>query len=50
MLRDALGEIVGQLTPEISRRPRREPGQLVVLDKFIKYADMHSFYYQTRHL
>ncbi|MEQ9109288.1 MAG: FkbM family methyltransferase [Rhodospirillaceae bacterium] len=50
MLRDALEEIVGQLTPEIRRWPRREPGEILVAGKFLKYADMHSFYYQTRQI
>lgn len=50
MLRDALGEIIGQLTPEIAQWPRREPGQMVVDGRFLKYADMHSFYYQTRQI
>lgn len=50
MLRDSLGEIVGQLTPEIGRWPRREPGKMLVDGKFLKYADMHSFYYQTRQI
>lgn len=50
MLRDALGEIITQLTPEIGQWPRREPGQLLVDNKFLKYADMHSFYYQTRQI
>ncbi len=50
MLRDALGKIVGQLTSEIGRWPRREPGKILVDGKFLKYADMHSFYYQTRQI
>ncbi|MBT4741467.1 MAG: FkbM family methyltransferase [Rhodospirillaceae bacterium] len=50
MLRDALGEIIGQLTPEIAQWPRREPGEMLVAGKFLKYADMHSFYYQTRQI
>lgn len=50
MLRDALGEIIGQLTPEISRWPRREPGQIIVDGKLMKYADMHSFFYQAKQI
>ncbi len=47
MLTQALGEIISQLAPEIDRWPRREPGQLLVANKLLKYADMHSFYYHA---
>ena len=50
MLRDSLNEIVGQLAPEISKWPRREPGQLVVDGKMLKYADMHNFYWQAKQI
>lgn len=50
MLRDAFGKTVAQLTPEIGRWPRRKPGEILVAGTFLKYADMHSFYYQTRQI
>jgi len=50
MLRAAICEVVSQLTPEISRWPRCEPGQIIVDGRLVKYADMHSFYYQAKQI
>ncbi len=50
MLRNALLEIAGQLTPSVQSWPRRQPGILMVDGKALRYADLHSFYYQVRQI
>lgn len=47
MFEPALAKIIDQLRPEIAAWPRRVPGQLLIGDKVIRYADLHSFYYQA---
>jgi len=38
------------LAPEVGRWPRRVPGRLLIDGKTIKYADLHSFYHQSRQI
>jgi FkbM family methyltransferase len=50
MLTEALIATAQGLAPEVGRWPRRVPGRLLVDGKVIKYADLHSFYHQTRQI
>ena len=50
MLSQQILEIVNQLTPGIQSWPRRQPGMLMVGKTALRYADLHSFYYQARQI
>lgn len=50
MLTQHMLEIVNQVAPSVREWPRRQPGVLVVGGKLLRYADMHSFYYQARQI
>jgi FkbM family methyltransferase len=50
MLSQQLIEIAGQIAPSIQTWPRRQPSRLMVGSKMLRYADMHSFFYQTRQI
>lgn len=50
MISDAFIATVNGLSAEVSRWPRRVPGRLIIGGKVIKYADLHSFYYQARQI
>lgn len=50
MLTQNLLEIAANLAPSIQDWPRRERGMLMVGDKVMRYADLHSFYHQVRQL
>jgi FkbM family methyltransferase len=47
MFEAALTKVIDQLRPEIAAWPRRLPGQLLIGDKILRYADLHSFYHQS---
>ena len=47
MFETALNLVIQQLRPEIAAWPRRAPGQLLIGDKILRYADLHSFYHQS---
>ena len=38
------------MAPDVPHWPRRTPGRLMIDGKALKYADLHSFYYQTRQI
>ena len=47
VLSTSLLEIAGQLATSVKSWPRRQPGILMVDGKALRYADLHSFYYQV---
>ncbi|MGL5019116.1 MAG: FkbM family methyltransferase [Luteolibacter sp.] len=47
MISQELLEVASGIAPNVQDWPRRVPGHLIVSDKNFRYADMHSFYYQT---
>lgn len=47
MLSQQLLEVASGIAPNVQDWPRRVPGHLIVGEKSFRYADMHSFYYQT---
>jgi FkbM family methyltransferase len=47
MVSQQLLEIASGIAPNVQNWPRRVPGHLVIGEKNFRYADMHSFYYQT---
>jgi len=50
MLSQQLLDIAVQAAPSVPSWPRRQPGLFMVGGKVLRYADMHSFYYQTRQI
>jgi FkbM family methyltransferase len=50
MLSQGFISTVNGMAPEIARWPRRQPGRLMIDGRTLKYADLHSFYYQARQI
>jgi len=50
MLTQQILDIVAQVAPSVAGWPRRHPGVLVVGGRLLRYADMHSFFYQARQI
>lgn len=50
MLTTSLLDLAAQMAPSVPTWPRRQPGLLVVDGKVMRYADLHSLYYQIRQL
>jgi FkbM family methyltransferase len=50
MLSTQLLEIAAHLSPSVATWPRRKPGLFMVGDKVMRYADLHSFYWQIRQI
>ncbi len=46
----AFAATVAAMAPEVQRWPRRQPGQLMIGSKRLKYADFHSTYWQARQI
>jgi FkbM family methyltransferase len=47
VLQGSLPDILGYLSKELQRFPRRVPGRLLVDGVELRYVDLHSFYYQS---
>ncbi|MGE4062735.1 MAG: FkbM family methyltransferase [Rhodospirillaceae bacterium] len=50
MLSQQLLEIASNLAPNVPTWPRRKPGLFMAGHRVIRYADLHSFYHQTRQI
>ena len=50
MLSRQILEIAAQLAPSVANWPRRQPSRLMVGDKAMRYADLHSFFHQARQI
>ncbi len=50
MLTQNILEIAAQIAPGVKDWPRRQPGLLMVGGKVLRYADMHSFFYQVKQI
>lgn len=50
MLSTQLLEIATHLSPSVATWPRRKPGLFMVGGKIMRYADLHSFYWQIRQI
>ena len=47
VLQGSLTEILGYLSKELPKFPRRVPGRLLADGVELRYVDLHSFYYQS---
>jgi FkbM family methyltransferase len=50
MLSQQLLDLAAQIAPTVQTWPRRQPSRLMVGTKPLRYADMHSFFYQTKQI
>jgi len=50
MLTQSINITTSAMAAEIGRWPRRQAGRLVIDGHVLKYADLHSFYYQARQI
>jgi FkbM family methyltransferase len=50
MLSQQLLDLAAQISPMVHTWPRRQPSRLMVGTKTLRYADMHSFFYQTKQI
>jgi FkbM family methyltransferase len=50
MLSTQLLEIAAQLSPSVATWPRRQPGLFMVGGKVMRFADLHSFYWQIKQI
>jgi FkbM family methyltransferase len=46
----SLLDAAAKIERQVARAPRRQPGQLDAGGRVIRYADLHSFYHQTRQI
>ena len=49
-LGQSLIDLAVQMTPVVKTWPRRKPGLLMAAGKALRYADLHSLYYQVRQI
>ena len=47
MIKQAFLKFVQDVAPEIERWPRRQPGQLLIGEKFMRYGDLHGLFWQA---
>jgi len=47
MIKQAFLKFVKEAAPDVQRWPRRQPGNLLIGDTFIRYADMHGLFWQA---
>src|SRR5690348_6412259 len=50
MLTEAFTATVNGMAGDVARWPRRQPGRLMIEGRTLKYADLHSFYFQARQI